>query len=81
MDTNQKPTFYQLRLEYSVNIYQLSQESGVPSLIVWSLLTGRAVTKHEAQQVLDALNRFSHTEYILSDMDIAFTEDEGTYHL
>ena len=74
MDTNKKPTFYELRLEHSVNMYQLSQESGISSLVVWSLLTGHAVTKDEAQCVLEALNRLRHTQYTLSDVDIALKE-------
>ncbi|HCI82264.1 MAG TPA: hypothetical protein DHW02_21530 [Ktedonobacter sp.] len=74
METNKKPTFYELRLEHSVNMYQLSQESGISSLVVWSLLTGRPVTKHEAQHVLDALNRLRHTQYTLSDVALVLED-------
>ena len=74
MDTHKKPTFYELRLEHSVNMYQLSQESGISSLVVWSLLTGRAVTKYEAQQVLAALNRLRHTQYTLSDVALVLED-------
>lgn len=75
MDIHKKPTFYQLRLEHSVNIYELSQASGIPSLVVWSLLIGQPVTKHEAQRVLDALNTLRGTHYTLEDVHVVLAHN------
>jgi hypothetical protein len=77
MDRSKKPTFYQLRLEHSVNMYELSQASGLSSLVVWSMLTGRAVTRDEAQHILDALNTLRGTHYELTDVEIALKENES----
>jgi hypothetical protein len=73
MNRQRKPTFYQLRLAHSVNIYELSRESHIPSLTIWSMLIGQEVTPYEAQTVLDALNTLRNTHYTLTDVEIALT--------
>ena len=71
---SQKRTLYQLRIEHGANIYDLSQASGVSSFVVWSMLIGRPVTRENATEILNGLNKLKGTRYTLDEIEVRLIE-------
>lgn len=64
-----KQSLLQLREKHGLNLVRLAEVAGVDTKVVYEMLMGRPVSRHQAEQILQGVEKLTGVQYILNDID------------